>query len=250
MAPEYPPQLVVFDARFAGEILKGDLHYIEVPPGNLLRVRWDSEDEPENFQPVGGGVAYVSKTDDLQVLPVSRDSIPDDLGELRYRWSEGLNSGIPWMMFALILPHGHTLAAAEPRPARAKIFQDRLALYWILKGDDFGRTHVLCTLRPFTDNVSATLAELNRFCSGESRPPNDSIQIDDTSRSYDDLVRRLKTEFSRADAGGSAGPQLVPTPLMNSPKSERSIVWLAPVRPSQLQGENRLGRSPGPATFD
>src|SRR5688572_33181813 len=101
MAPEYPPQLVIFDARFEAKTLKGDLHYIEVPLGERLRVRWDAERAPRKFQPVGGGVAYIFKTVDLQVLPVSRDSVPDDLGELRYRWSEGLNSGIPWMMFAL-----------------------------------------------------------------------------------------------------------------------------------------------------
>ena len=110
-----------------------------------LRVRWDSEREPENFESVGGGVAYVFKSDDLQVLPVSRDSIPDDLGGFRYRWVEGLNLGIPWLMLHSILPKGHTLTAAEPKPARAKEFEDRLALYWILKADNMGhpsRMHV------------------------------------------------------------------------------------------------------------
>jgi hypothetical protein len=103
MAPEHPPELVIFDSRFDDDSLKGDLYYIEVPMGRL-RVRWDAEREPENFQPVGGGVAHVLKTDQLQVLPVSRDSIPDNLGGLCYRWSEGLNLGIPWVMFVLILP--------------------------------------------------------------------------------------------------------------------------------------------------
>ena len=178
MAPEHPPELVIFDARFEEKKLVGDLHYIEVPIGHRLRVRWDAESEAEDFQPIGGGVASVFKTDQLQVLPLSRDSIPDDLGDLSYRWSEGLNLGVPWMMFVLILPTGYTLAAAKPRPARAKIFKDRLALYWILKGDDLGRTQVVCTLSAFEADTLSTLVELNRFCSEENPPPNSPIQIE------------------------------------------------------------------------
>jgi hypothetical protein len=183
MAPEHPPKLVIFDSRFKEGKLKGDLYYVEVPIGVRLRVRWDCERAPENFQPVGDGVAYVFKTDQLVVLPVSRDSIPDDLGGLRYRWSEGLNFGIPWMMFVLILPSGHTLAGAEPRSARAKVFKGRLALYWILRADDLGRTQVECSLQTIKGDVSSKLVELNRFCSGESPPRDGSIQIEDRSPS-------------------------------------------------------------------
>lgn len=204
MAPEYPPQLVLFDARFEGEILKGDLHYVEVPIGDRLRVRWDAEHEPENFEPVGGGVAYVSKTDDLKTLS-SRDSIPDDLGGCRYRWSEGLNSGIPWVMFVLILPKGHTLTTAEPKPARAKIFKDRLALYWILKADEIGRTQVVATLGAFEGSASSKLVELNRFCSGENPPPNNSIQIDDASRETSTLVFISYSHDSEAHRGRVLG---------------------------------------------
>lgn len=188
MAPEHPPELVIFDSRFEDDKLKGDLHYVEVPIGDRLQVRWDAEREPENFRPVAGGVAHVFKTDQLQVLPISHDSIPDDLGGLRYRWSEGLNSGIPWVMFVLILPSGHTLVAAEPKPARAKVFKDRLALYWILKADNLGRTQVICTLNTFEGSASSKLIELNRFCSGESPPPNGSIEIEGGSRSISTLV--------------------------------------------------------------
>jgi len=188
MAPEHPPELVIFDSRFEDGKLRGDLHYVEVPVGERLRVRWDCEREPENFQSVGEGVAYVFKTDQLVVFPVSRDSIPDDLGSLRYRWSEGLNFGIPWVMFVLILPSGHTLLGAEPRPARAKVFKGRLALYWILRADDLGRTQVECTLQTFEGSALSKLVELNRFCSGENPPQDGSIQIEDRSPSISKRV--------------------------------------------------------------
>ena len=183
MAPEYPPGLVIFDSQFEDDKLKGDLYYVEVPIGSRLRVRWDTERQPENFRPVGGGVAYVFETSELQDPLISHDSIPDDLGGLRYRWTEGLKLGIPWVMFILILPSGHTLVAAEPVPARAKIFKDRLALYWILKAGDLGRTQVVCTLKKFEGSASSKLVELNLLCSGEGPSPDGSIQIEDTSPS-------------------------------------------------------------------
>jgi hypothetical protein len=86
-------------------------------------------------------------------------------------------------MFILILPKGHTLAAAEPRPARAKIFKDRLAVYWIQKGDGLGRTQVVCNLSPFEGNVSSKLVELNRLCSGRIPTTTSSIEIEDSPRS-------------------------------------------------------------------
>jgi TIR domain len=178
MAPEHAPALVIFDSRFEDDKLKGELLYVEVPPGKRLRVRFADEREPENFQPVGGGVAYVFKTDGLDELQPSRQP-PVDLGGLRYRFIEGLNLGIPWVMFVLILPHGHTLEAAEPLPERAKTFKDRLALYWILKGDDLGRTEVECTLRPFEGSAEAMLEELNRLCCGGTPRTVGTIGIED-----------------------------------------------------------------------
>src|SRR5262249_27248285 len=94
------------------------------------------------------------------------------------RWSEGLNYGVPWMMFVLILPVGHTLVRAEPTPKRAKIFRERLSVYWIIKGDELGRTGVDCTLRPFDGSASSKLIELNRLCSGELFSAPSSISVD------------------------------------------------------------------------
>jgi hypothetical protein len=179
MAPEHPPELVIFDSRFEEGILKGDLCYIEVPVGQRLRVAWEPEHEPENFRSVGGGVAYVFDTDDVECRQVSHNAVPDDLGGFRYRWSEGLTPGIPWIMFVVILPKDYTIVEPEPLPARAKTFQERLALYWILKGDDFGRTSVACTLKKFEGDAYSNLVQLNQICSGENLPSNRYIQIED-----------------------------------------------------------------------
>ena len=60
------------------------------------------------------------ETSELQDPLISHDSIPDDLGGLRYRWTEGLKLGIPWVMFILILPSGHTLGGGRARAYKSK----------------------------------------------------------------------------------------------------------------------------------
>ncbi|MEI7730998.1 MAG: toll/interleukin-1 receptor domain-containing protein [Verrucomicrobiota bacterium] len=192
MAPEHPPELVIFDSRFADGKLKGDLYYIEVPIGERLRVAWEPEQQPENFQPVGGGVAYVFQAEHVSRLHVAHDAVPDDLGKLRYRWSEGLNHGIPWIMFVLILPTSYTIRDPSLVPARAKLFHGRLALYWILKGDNCGRTTVACTLRKFAGDPYAKLVQLNQICSQENLPENKFIRIED------DLPGRQRHQFMKA----------------------------------------------------
>lgn len=171
MAPEHPPELVIFDSRFEDGKLRGDLQYVEAPVGRRLRVRWDVERKPESYRSIGGGVAYVFSSKQLKVFPVSRDATADDLGNFRYRWSEGLNFGVPWLMFILILPKGYTLIDPKPSPARAKLFRKRIALYWIPKGDDIGRTNVECTLKAFEGAATSKLVELNRVCAGRNPPP-------------------------------------------------------------------------------
>jgi len=98
MAPEFPPSLVIFDARFEDDELMGSLQYVEAPEKKRLRVRWSVDSQPANYLPVGGGVAYVYGQG-VAVLPMSEDASPNNLGGSRYQWTEGLQFGIPWTMF-------------------------------------------------------------------------------------------------------------------------------------------------------
>jgi len=184
MAPEHPPSLVIFDARIENDTLRGSCEYIEPStPGTRLQVRWAVESQPEGFAAVGGGVAYIyTKNSDFNFVPISKDASPVRLGDDRYRWIEGLNAGVPWVMFILILPRGHTLAEPSPAPAGARVFGDRLALYWVLRGDDLGRTEVVWTLRPLRTEPNAELVRLNQLVSGTASTNTSSLTVDDASR--------------------------------------------------------------------
>ena len=167
MAPEYPPSLVLFDARWDKNVLKGVLEYVEAggPNSERLRVRWSVEGQPEDFRAVGGGVAYVYDKGGhgFTLMPISEEANATNLGNSRYQWTEGLQCGLPWLMFILVLPEGYTLVDPQPDPVGTKVFRNRLALYWTLKGDDdFRRTKVECTIKQFQGDVRSELMRINK----------------------------------------------------------------------------------------
>jgi len=196
MAPDFPPKLVVFDSRFEGEQLKGDVYYAEVPIGSTLRVDLHAERRPTGFRSVGGGVVFVENTPQLKLPPVRR-GIAVDLGSLRYRWPQGLPEEVRWMMFVVILPPSYTVADAKPRPISAKVFKDRLALSWTLhgKGESL-QTQVECKLTQFQGDASSKLVELNRFCSGGNLPTTSLIEIEDGPRS---IARPVFISYAHED---------------------------------------------------
>lgn len=181
MAPEFAPCAVIFDARFDGDSLRGTLEYVESPnPDARLRVRWSVESQPKDYFSVGGGVAYIyEKFGGITTVPISEDASPIELGNSRYLWTEGLQPGLPSLMFILVLPRNHTLADPRPFPAGTKIFNGRLALYWMLKGDDLGRTKVELTVKKLEGSLQLELIYINqRYLSHEGRSPS-TITVED-----------------------------------------------------------------------
>ena len=181
MAPERPPSVVIFDARFEGDSLRGTLHYVESQDTNLrLRVRWNVASQPKDYRPVCDGVAYVyQKAGKVDVLPISKDASPTPLGNSRYRWTEGLDPQHPWLMFILILPEGYTIANPHPLPVDTKNFAKRLALYWILKGNDLGRTDVELTIKKLQTDVNSEIAKINKRYLSAKVPTPITITVED-----------------------------------------------------------------------
>jgi hypothetical protein len=107
--------------------------------------------------------------------------IPAELGDHRYRWSEGLNMGLDWLMFAMILPAGFTLDEPEPKPANVKTFQGRIALYWALSGDKLGRSAVEWTLSPLRRDLDQELIRLNRLMSNEPPSKTTTFMVEDAN---------------------------------------------------------------------
>jgi len=181
MAPEYVPYIVIFDAKLVNGALKGSVQYVEPDvqhdgSGNTLRVRWNVESQPQDFMPVGEGVAFVDTKDtEVRLMPISEDASPDVLGNSRYRWREGLQLGVPKLMFILILPQGYTLTNPNPSPTGVKSFQERLALYWILRGDAEESTEAIWTIEELDGNLGSEIVGINNaYVAGE---PSEPIEI-------------------------------------------------------------------------
>jgi hypothetical protein len=163
MAPEFPPVLVIAALRFEGKHLMATLEYVESKDFNSpLRVRWAAGVPPEGYRPVGGGVACFFDEPGYQVLPVSEDAQAIELGNGRYSWHEGIRNGRPRVMFILVLPPGQTIEDPFPAPAGTRIFDGRLALYWMLSSYDDDHASVEWTLTPLAADLDSEQISLNR----------------------------------------------------------------------------------------
>jgi hypothetical protein len=191
VAPERPPYLAIFDARFDRGALKGTVHYVEQTEFRQLRVRWSVDSKPEGFIEVGGGVAYVYDEKGVKQVPISTDARPDYPDENRYVWHEGLEERVPWLMYILILPERSTLRNPNPMPRGVKIFdgeQDeqgpRLALFWFLEPGDFGRATLECEITELEGDLESELRWINRnyIHSTDSAPPNPEVAVEDPPR--------------------------------------------------------------------
>ena len=66
------------------------------------------------------------------------------------------------MMCILILPPGTTIDEPEPRPIGSKVFNDRIALFWMPRNSEQERFAIEWTLRPFNDDLDQELERINR----------------------------------------------------------------------------------------
>jgi len=165
MAPEFPPSIATFTLRFEQDRLLGSLEYVESPDfSHRFTVNWAALVAPEGYREFGGGVAYIrDEGQSLKILPLKEQIAATPLGEGRYLWSEGLQAGRPTMMCILVLPPGMTIEEPEPAPTGSKVFDGRIALYWMARSSDQERIAVEWTLRPLGDvDLYKELERVNR----------------------------------------------------------------------------------------
>lgn len=178
MAPEVPPLLVVWDLDYQDGELKGTLEYVEIlVKQQRLRVLWSVEDQPEGYFPVGDGVAYVYGAESVVLTPISKAALPEPISDSRYRLVQGLAPEEPWLMMIVILPFGYSLVDPKPLPARAKSFKRRLALYWILEGDKFGRTQIEWGIKEFNGDSAIEAQRINRSYAPDSTTLAPNVEV-------------------------------------------------------------------------
>ncbi len=212
MAPDFPPSLAVIDLRFKDETLTASVEYIEVSRQHRIRFRWNARSSPKSFISIGNGVAFIEDSANLVFPPKSDDVAPDDLGNGRYRWVEGLRQGVPWATLILILPAGYSLSNPSPQISAAKVFRGRIAVYWTLRGNQDGHTFAeWCLYRVSNEDVVAAVQKLLRD-SIPSVQNAATVQIDTDVRS----VRTQNTPASSLD----------PLDDPDAPQELKTLKWL------------------------
>jgi hypothetical protein len=135
MAPESPGNLVALDLEWRNSRLECQVDRYDPTGEEFLHVSWNAIECPEDYVPVGSGVAYVW--------------VPLNFEHRRYRARiDKANGGFEWLdkafgiglMLILTLPPTCTYifpdkGKAGPWPIRFKSTNDRrMALYWWLQG--------------------------------------------------------------------------------------------------------------------
>jgi len=225
MAPEAPGNLLVVDARFAGDDLVGTCESVDYPPGKTeeieraggwLDVFWNGTPVGDDFSPLGGGVVYVRPPEGYELgrLPAAFDALGNR--EFAYRHparGEGF-------MFVMILPEGFTLAGSTPTARSVKEFRGRLAVYWKPEGKYSAEVAVRWKLVPQKGDLIQERNRLNRVIySSKIEPTNAGTNIIDRcvfighgrSESWrvlkdflSDKLRLPYEEFNRQSAAGLA----------------------------------------------
>ena len=129
MSPEAPGNLVALDISPdpSGFVCRVERYEPTSSSSRFLRVSWNAISQPEGYERVAGGAAYVDVPDGFTHRVY--DARPDVIGP-RLRWRDSVFGD--GLMLLARLPYGYTLAESEPRPVAAKLHEGRMAVYWLL----------------------------------------------------------------------------------------------------------------------
>ncbi len=141
--PEEPDYVTVFDSTefVDNNNLVGKAQRLPIW-ADKYRVSWYAKDQPPGYFAVGDGVAFVFGDEptvpEREPMEIDFNSIDDAY----FRWHDAVKTDDDSFMFILILPEGYTLSDPVPMPKEVKVFNGRLAIHWILSGDDEQKTKV------------------------------------------------------------------------------------------------------------
>jgi hypothetical protein len=123
MPPEEVAHVLAIDwATYDHDTLTGRSEQLWAYPDKKLSVSWYSEETPEGYIPICGGVAY-AKTAEIKDGPSA--------GTFRLKATKGVFEWRnPREMSIIVLPPEISVTDPNPMPTEAKEFNGRLAVHW------------------------------------------------------------------------------------------------------------------------
>jgi hypothetical protein len=124
MAPEKVHSIIALDLDITEGVLHGTGERVEMA-GDPIFVTWYIADELDDHVTILDGLLQVPESAQLRREQI-RNVHPADLGGGRYMWRDPPPEHGP-LMFAVVLPKGHTIMDPRPAPMQAKVHRGRLA---------------------------------------------------------------------------------------------------------------------------
>ena len=216
MPPEEPGQLIALNLRITDGALIAEGEMV-VPRDKNLRVSWYAHNVPQNYRPICGGVAHAFEASIAHVQPLP-EMRPTQKGG-KYSWREPMRED--GIMFILILPDQKTISNPVPMPVEAKLFNNKIALFWIVWPDDPKSRDVTFEweLKTITKKVELEVEDINSFISKSMPRPMDTefdvaLSYASEEREYVDTVagalqeRGVKVFYDRYETATLWGKNL------------------------------------------
>lgn len=191
MPPEEPGKVIALDLKITDSILIAEGEMI-IPSDKNLRVSWYAQNVPQNYKQICGGVAHAFEPSIAYVQPLP-EMRPTQI-EGRYSWREPARED--GVMFILILPDQKTISNPNPIPIEAKLFNNRIALFWLVwpNGSD-RQTNITFEweLKTITKEIEFEVEDINSFISKFTPRPKTTeyevaLSYASEEREYVDIV--------------------------------------------------------------
>ncbi len=192
MPPEKAGNIVVLDLYHEDAKLMAKRERVDPGASNppiQTKVSWYATEPPPDYFSIGEGVAYVRTVHgskpgkdinkaDVDRLDPTTFSSPDG-HSFEYR---DVVEGEGFMLI-VVLPHRYTLSDATPKPIEPKIFEGRLAFYWMLYPANGKRISAKWAMRPIDGDIESELKQLKLSVAGSvDKKSNSLIDVEDVTK--------------------------------------------------------------------
>ena len=175
MPPEIAGNIVVLDLYHEDAKLLAKRERVDpgasIPP-TQTKVSWYATEPPPGYFPIGGGVAYVRTAHGSEPDQIVNKANVDQLDPTIFSSPDGHSfeyrdvvEGDGFMLI-VVLPHSYTLSDARPKPIEPKIFEGRLAFYWILYPANRQRISAKWFMKPIDGDIESELKQLKLSIAG------------------------------------------------------------------------------------
>jgi nucleoside phosphorylase len=169
MAPDRAPTVNILDLRLRDGELEAQVDRFEAQDLAPIRINFQAAEASQGYLSIKDGLVLLSERDYLH--PESTLEQPTPLGDGAYMHSEWVEPSYPYTAIILLAPPAFTFESTTPAISGAKVHNDRVVIYWVLRGlDSTGKASITWTLKSLENDLGSEVRHLNRDSVRLGRP--------------------------------------------------------------------------------